>query len=199
VAITSPLWLLCRLEAVLSGGEGIFTAMSELLSLFPGRVGVYLRRGFYRMSLIAFAPDCHVGFGTTVAHREVQIGKGVYIGNRCTLGKVMIEDDVAIGSNVDILSGRYQHAFDKLSQPILKQGGTFHAVVIGRNSWIGNSSVVMAHIGENCIIGVGSVVVRPIPPCSVAAGNPAAVKKSRGPTGYACVSDNLGTSVGPAA
>lgn len=198
VAITSPLWLLCRLEAATTRGEGVFTAMSELASLFPGRLGVYLRRGFYRMCLTAFAVDCHMGFGTTVAHREVRIGRGVYIGSRCTLGKVIVEDDVAIGSNVDVLSGRHQHNFAKADRPILSQGGAFHPVVIGRNSWIGNSSVIMAHIGDNCIIGAGSVVVRPIPRFAVAAGNPATVKRQRVPAGHATISDHP-TSVGHSA
>jgi acetyltransferase-like isoleucine patch superfamily enzyme len=199
VAVTAPLWLLCRLETVATHGEGVFTAMSELVSLFPGRLGVYLRRGFYRMCLTSFALDCHVGFGTTLAHREVRIGRGVYIGNRCTLGKVIVEDDVAIGSNVDVLSGRYQHSFDRSDRPILEQGRAFYSVVIGRNSWIGNSSVIMADIGDNCIIGAGSVVVRPIPPLAVAAGNPATVKRQRRPTGHAAASDYLATSAGQGA
>jgi acetyltransferase-like isoleucine patch superfamily enzyme len=181
VVATAPLWLLARLEAVLTRGEGLFTACSELLSLVPGRLGVYLRRGFYRMSLEDCAADCHLGFGTTLAHRQVRIGRGVYVGNRCTLGKVVLEDDVALGSNVDVLSGRYQHAFGDLDTPILRQAKTFQRVRIGRNSWVGNSAVLMADVGDHCVVGAGSVVVKPVPACSVAAGNPAAVKKRRAP------------------
>ncbi len=178
-ALTAPLWVPSRLEDRLTGGEGWFAACSELLSLVPGAAGIYLRRGFYRMTLDACATDCHIGFGTTLAHRRTAIGRGVYVGNRCTLGKVVIEDHATIGSNVDILSGRHQHHFGDLDRPIQDQGGTFRPVRIGRNSWVGNSSVIMADIAADCVVGAGSVVVKPSPARSVVAGNPASVKRLR--------------------
>jgi acetyltransferase-like isoleucine patch superfamily enzyme len=177
--LTSPCWLLARCQQRLTGGEGIFAGSSELLSLVPGLPGVYLRRGFYRMALEACSMDCHIGFGTTFAHPHARVGRGVYVGNRCTLGTVTLSDHATIGSNVDILSGRRQHAFDRLDAPIQEQGGAFKRVHIGRNCWIGNSAVVMAEVGDDCVIGAGSVVVKPIPPRSVAVGNPAAVKHGR--------------------
>jgi acetyltransferase-like isoleucine patch superfamily enzyme len=179
VVLTAPLWLPARLEAWLTGGEMLFTTGSELLSLIPGAAGIFLRRGFYRMSLEGFATDGHIGFGTTLAHPQVRIGRNVYIGSRCTLGRVAIGDDVAIGSNVDILSGRHQHHFGRLDVPIREQGGLFQQISIGRNCWIGNSAVVMADVGADSVIGAGSVVVKPIPARSIAAGNPATVKKQR--------------------
>jgi acetyltransferase-like isoleucine patch superfamily enzyme len=179
VLLTAPLWLPARLQAWLTGGEGVFAGCSEVLSLFPGLPGVYLRRGFYRMCLESCALDCHIGFGTMLAHPQVRIGRGVYVGNRCILGKVVIGDHVAIGSNVDVLSGRHQHHFDSRDTPIQEQGGTFAPVHVGRNSWVGNGAVVMADVGDECVVGAGSVVVKPIPAGAVAAGNPATVKKWR--------------------
>jgi acetyltransferase-like isoleucine patch superfamily enzyme len=184
IVLTAPLWLLARGHALLSGGDGFFAGCSELLSLVPGLPGIYLRRGFYRMCLEACALDCHIGFGTTLAHPQVRIGRRVYVGNRCTLGQVVLEDDVAIGSNVDILSGRHQHHFARTDVPILEQGGAFTRVRIGGNSWVGNSAVVMADIGRHCVIGAGSVVVKPIPDGAIAAGNPAAVRKWREGIGH---------------
>jgi acetyltransferase-like isoleucine patch superfamily enzyme len=177
--LTAPCWLLVRAERVLAIGEQAFAACSELLSLFPGLPGMFLRRGFYRMTLDACASDCHIGFGTTFAHPQARIGRGVYVGNRCMFGRVAVGDHATIGSNVDVLSGRRQHAFERLDAPIQAQGGQFETVHLGRNSWIGNSSVVMADIGDDCVIGAGSVVVKPIPARSVAVGNPATVKRSR--------------------
>src|SRR5262249_41194297 len=121
--LTAPLWLLVWLEAAALQGDGIFKACSEFLSLFPSKPGIFLRRGFYGMCLERGASDCHIGFGTIIAHPQVRIGRGVYIGDRCTLGQVTIEDHVALGSNVDILSGRRQHHFGDLARPILEQGG----------------------------------------------------------------------------
>ena len=181
VVLTVPLWIVARLEA-LAGGETWLAAGSELLCLIPSPLGVYLRRGYYLMTLEEFSEDCGIGFGTTVAHRQVRIGRGVYIGNRCTIGMVIIEDHVTIGSNVDILSGRRQHHCEDLDRPIQDQGGTFESVRIGRNSWIGNSSVIMANIGPDSVIGAGAVVVAPIPGRSVAVGNPARVIRERIPT-----------------
>jgi acetyltransferase-like isoleucine patch superfamily enzyme len=186
VALTAPLWLPARLQALLTGGEGVFAGCSELIALVPGLPGVYLRRGFYRMCLDACALDCHIGFGTTLAHPQARVGRGVYVGNRCTLGRVIIEDDVALGSNVDVLSGRHQHHFGRRDVPILQQGGTFAPVRIGRNSWVGNSAVVMADVGDECVVGAGSVVVKPVPPGAVVAGNPATVRRWRENNPSAC-------------
>jgi len=179
VVLLAPLWLTARVEGRLRLGKNVFTACSELLSLVPGLPGIFLRRSFYHMTLDCCATDCHVGFGTTLAHRETRIGRGVYVGSRCTLGRVTIADDVMIGSNVDILSGRHQHHTGRADVPIQGQGGRYRRVALGRNSWVGNSAVVMADLGEHCVVGAGSVVVRPVPPHAVAVGNPAAVKKTR--------------------
>jgi acetyltransferase-like isoleucine patch superfamily enzyme len=138
------------------------------------------------MSLEAFGgggESVSIGFGTTVSHREVRIGRRVYIGHRCTIGRAVIGDDAVLGSNVDVLSGGRQHRFDDLDRPIQEQGGSFRQVRIGANSWIGNGAVVMNDVGDRCIIGAGSVVVHPIPDRTVAVGNPAVVKKSRIPAG----------------
>ena len=54
-------------------------------------------------------------------------------------------------------------------------GGIF----IGNNVWIGANCCILpnVHIGDNCVIGAGSVVTKDIPSNSVAAGNPAKVIK----------------------
>jgi virginiamycin A acetyltransferase len=179
VILTAPGWLIVRCHRALTNGEWAFAGCSEFLSLFPALPGIYLRRGFYRMTLEACANDCHIGFGTTFAHPQARIGRGVYIGNRCMFGMVAIADHATIGSNVDVLSGRRQHAFACLDAPIQDQGGQFETVHLGRNCWIGNSTVVMADVGDECVIGAGSVVVKPIPSRSVAVGNPASVKRCR--------------------
>lgn len=56
-------------------------------------------------------------------------------------------------------------------------------VMIGTNVWIGMGSIVLkgAHIGDNSIVGAGSVVVGAIPANVVAAGNPARVLRQLGP------------------
>ena len=49
----------------------------------------------------------------------------------------------------------------------------FKRIVIGERSWIGEGSIVMADIGDDCIVGAGSVVTNPVQNNEVVAGNPA--------------------------
>jgi virginiamycin A acetyltransferase len=178
VLLTLPLWMPARIAFWLRMSDELFTTCSQIVSIFPGVLGIYLRRGFYRMTLVQSAMDVSVGCGTWFSHPQVRIGRNVYIGGRCSIGMCDVGDEVLIGSNVDILSGRHQHHSDDPAVTRNAQGGTFANIRIGCNAWIGNSSVVMADVGDNSVIGAGSVVVKPIPPGSVAVGNPATVKKT---------------------
>jgi acetyltransferase-like isoleucine patch superfamily enzyme len=178
VVLTLPLWLAVRLTGRLGRNDDLFLMCSQIVSIVPGVLGLFLRRGFYCMTLESCARDCSIGCATWLSHPQVRIGSGVYIGGRCSIGMCEIGDDVLIGSNVDILSGRHQHNWDHSDKPRKDQGGAFTKVHIGRNAWIGNSAVIMADIGDHSVIGAGSVVVRSIPPQSVAVGNPAIVKNT---------------------
>jgi len=178
VLLTFPLWMPVRMGYVLHTSDELFGTCSQIVSIIPGILGNYLRRGFYCMTLERCAVDCGIGCGTWFSHPQVEIGRRVYIGGRCSIGMCDIGDDVLIGSNVDILSGRHQHHSEDPNRPRNAQGGSFSKIRIGRNAWIGNSAVIMADVGDHSVIGAGSVVVKPIPPGSVAVGNPATVKKT---------------------
>ena len=80
---------------------------------------------------------------------------------------------------MDILSGKHQHSTENADVLIRFQKGEFKKIIIGEDTWIGNSSVIMGDIGKGCIIGAGSVVTQPINAYSIAAGNPARVIKQR--------------------
>ena len=167
----SPLLVVWHLAGLRGRDPIVFSSCSQLLSLCPGRTGSYLRRAFYRRTLLACADDAHIEFGTVLAHREVSIGPGVYIGTFCSLGKVTIGENVMIGSNVDILSSRHQHR--RVNGRLLgSESGSFSVVEIGANTWIGNSAVVMASVGEGCIVGAGSVVVKSVRNGATVVGNP---------------------------
>ena len=176
--VTSPLWIAVRLSARVDRRDNLFLACSQFLSLFPGLPGIFLRRGFYRMCADDVALDCTIEFGTWLAHRRVEIGRRVYIGGRCTIAACSIGEDTLIGSNVDLVAGRHTHRFDDAERPICDQPVEFRQIRIGRNVWIGNSAVVMNDVGDGAVIGAGSVVVKPIPAGTVAAGNPCTVKKT---------------------
>ena len=138
-----------------------------------------MRFAFYRMTIASLGENSCICFGATLAHPDIRIGGGVYIGPWCNLGLCTIEDDVLFGSDVHVISGFNQHGYKDISIPIREQRGELLNVVIGRDSWIGNKAVVGNHIGEKSIIGTASLVIREVPPYSIAAGNPAQVIRDR--------------------
>jgi virginiamycin A acetyltransferase len=156
-----------------------FQLGAHTVSLIPGIVGNYCRKEYYRLTLERCGSDVCIEFGTVFNQPTVELGKRVYIGMRCSIGECIIEEDAIIGSNVDIISGARQHDFDRLDVPIREQDGALEKIVIGADSWIGNSAVIMAHIGPKSIVGAGSVVVQSVEPFSIVAGNPARLLRKR--------------------
>jgi virginiamycin A acetyltransferase len=158
--------------------EGGFAFFAQALSLAPGLPGSYLRVAYYSMTLRSCSLDSHIGMGSFFAHPQASIGRRVYIGSLCVLGQTSIGDRTQIASGVQILSGRRQHGRDQDGRIEGAEQGVFEVIPIGSDCWIGAGAIVMADIGEGTTIGAGSVVTRPIPPRSVAVGNPAKVIKS---------------------
>ena len=180
-----PLFVLYRVVATLAPGrvDRIFQGYSQLLSLWPGITGDFLRRAFYRLTLRRCSPSCSIGFGTVFATPDVEIGEGVYIGWYGNIGHVSIGDHTLLGSNVTILSGKRQHHFDRLDIPIRHQGGTYTPVDIGDDVWIGNGAIIMETVGRQAVVAAGAVVTAAVPERSIVGGNPARVIGQRGSTG----------------
>ena len=59
--------------------------------------------------------------------------------------------------------------------PVREQPGEWPRVTIGRDTWIGDRAVVMADVGEHCVVGAGAVVTRPVPDYAIVVGSPARV------------------------
>jgi virginiamycin A acetyltransferase len=176
-AIVSPVAVHFFVWAYLRRGhrDQVFQGHSQLMSLLPGITGNFLRRAFYKLTLLDCAPDCCISFGTTFATPDVSIGRGVYIGTFCNIGHADIGPDVLIGTGVMITSGRQQHYFSRLDIAIRLQGGENARVTIGRDCWLGNGAVVMADLAEQSIVSAGSVVTHAAAPRSILTGNPARV------------------------
>jgi acetyltransferase-like isoleucine patch superfamily enzyme len=174
-----PAFLLYRLGALVLGAEKAFPGWSQAFSLLPGLTGVYLRRAFYRLTLRRCSADCCLSFGTVFSHPTAEVGRGVYVGLFCVLGDVTLEDDVLLGSHVSVINGGGQHGIDRLDVPIREQPGVYQRVTIGRDSWLGDRSVVLADVGRHCVLGAASVVTRPLPDYAVAVGSPARVLRFR--------------------
>jgi virginiamycin A acetyltransferase len=179
VLLTLPAAVSFRLSAMIFGPNFAFQFWTQLLALLPGYIGIYLRSGAYFWILPEFGRDSHVGFGTVFSHSTCRLGERVYIGLSCVVGDVSISDDVLIGSNVSIMNGCRQHGIERLDLPINKQPGEWPRIKIGKDSWIGDRSIIMADVGNHCVVGAGSVVTRKVPDYAIVAGTPARVIRFR--------------------
>jgi acetyltransferase-like isoleucine patch superfamily enzyme len=52
-------------------------------------------------------------------------------------------------------------------------------VTVGQDTWIGDRALVLADVGQHCVIGAGAVVTKPIPDYAIAVGVPAKVVRFR--------------------
>lgn len=170
---TFPFVLVYRTHQFFGQTGSLFLGIGQILSLFPGKVGSYLRVAFYHQVLPSFSKSTYLGFGSYFSHAEVEVGEGVYIGAYCIIGRAQIGKHCTIGSFVNILSGKKQHNFEEIDEPIQAQGGAFEEIRVGENCWIGNGATIMANIGKQCIIGAGSVLTKDTGDYEVVAGNPA--------------------------
>jgi acetyltransferase-like isoleucine patch superfamily enzyme len=165
----------CAAAAAFGRWEPAYTLFAQGLAMAPGVVGDYLRVAFYRLTLAECSLSSRVSFGSFFAHREARLGAHAYIGCYCIIGRAAIGDRAQIASGVQILSGSRQHVRNEDGEISGSEQGIFTTVGIGARCWIGAAAVVMADVGEGATVGAGSVVTRPIPARSVAAGNPARV------------------------
>jgi len=164
---------------VIFRSDRIFADFSQMYSLIPGKIGDYCRSSFYFFTLKRCSADVTISLGTIFPTPDVEIGSFVYIGAYCNISNSVIGDDVMLGSNVNAIGAKMTHNFDDIETPIRLQGGQATTVLIGRNTWVGNSTIIMADLGAGCVIGAGSVVTKNIDDYSVAVGNPAKVIKKR--------------------
>ena len=117
----------------------------------------------------------------------VEIQKGAKIGNRCKVSShtfvcegVVLEDDVFIGHNVTFINDRYPRATN--GEGLLQSDADWDCIgtLVKSGASIGSGATLLCGItvGENALIGAGSVVTKNVPPNTVVAGNPARVVKS---------------------
>lgn len=108
--------------------------------------------------------------------KHISIGKNVFINHGCSfldLGGIVIEDDVLIGPKVNLVTEN--HPID----PANRKSLDLKKVIIKKNAWIGAGATILPGItvGENAIVGAGSVVTKDVLPNTIVAGVPAKIVK----------------------
>ena len=116
-------------------------------------------------------PPFYCDYGT-----HIRVGKNLFINYNCTIldvGIVTFGDNCLLAPNVAIYTAG--HPVHPASRNTAYEYGM--DVTVGNNCWIGGNTVLCpgVRIGDNAVIGAGSVVTKDVPPWTIAAGNPCRV------------------------
>src|SRR5260370_14402941 len=116
----------------------------------------------------------------------VEIQKNGKVGKNCKISShtfvcegVDIEDNVFIGQSVAFINDLYPRATTDGGQMQTEADWKVERTFVKKGASIGSGCTILANvtIGENAIVGAGSVVTRDIPPNSIAFGNPPKVRR----------------------
>lgn len=126
---------------------------------------------------------CEIGDESKIG-AFVEIQKNATVGRRCKVSShtficegVTIEDDVFVGHGVTFINDTYPRATNATGTLQTAKDWIVHKTRVGKGASIGSGATIMCQvsIGENAMVGAGSVVTRNVPANAVVAGNPAKV------------------------
>jgi acetyltransferase-like isoleucine patch superfamily enzyme len=124
---------------------------------------------------------CEVGDETKIG-AFVEIQKNVKVGKRCKISShtficegVEIEDNVFIGHSVTFINDSYPRATAADGGLQTEADWKVEPTRVRKGASIGSGSTVLSKItiGENAIVGAGSVITKDVPANAIVAGNPA--------------------------
>lgn len=153
--------------------------MSEYLSITPD---VKLGQGV-RLAKFINLYGCEIGDGTKIG-AFVEVQKNAKIGKKCKISShtficegVTIEDNVFIGHGVVFINDSFPRATTPDGSPQTERDWKVEPTVVKKGASVGSGATILANvvIGENAMVGAGSVVTRDVAPNTVVAGNPARV------------------------
>ena len=124
---------------------------------------------------------CRIGDNTGIGafveiQKNAKVGKNVKISTHSFICEgAKIEDSVFIGHNVTFINDKYPRAVNKKGNLQTEKDWKVVPILVKKGASIGSSATILCGItiGENAIVGAGSVVTKNIPPQEIWAGNPA--------------------------
>jgi acetyltransferase-like isoleucine patch superfamily enzyme len=139
-----------------------------------------------RLSKFINLYGCEVGDETKIG-AFVEIQKNAIVGKHCKISShtficegVIIEDDVFIGHGVTFTNDTYPRATTMNGSLQTEADWKVERTVIRKGASVGSGVTILSNInvGENAIVGAGSVVTKDVPPNTIVAGNPAKILRS---------------------
>lgn len=130
---------------------------------------------------------CEIGDGTKIGtfveiQKNAKVGANVKVSTHTFICEgVTIEDGVFIGHGVTFINDKYPSAVAESGQLQTEEDWVVIPTLVKRNASIGSGATILCGviIGENAIVGAGSVVTKDVPDNAIVAGNPARVLRTR--------------------
>ena len=126
---------------------------------------------------------CEIGNHTKIGP-FVEIQKNANVGKNCKIQShtficegVTIEDNVFVGHGVTFINDKYPRATNDKGELQNEEDWKVEPTMVKRGASIGSGSTILSHVtvGENAVVGAGSVVTKDVPPNTIVAGNPARI------------------------
>lgn len=136
-----------------------------------------------RLSKFINLYGCEIGDETKIG-AFVEIQKNASVGKRCKISShsflcegVTIEDNVFIGHGVTFVNDSYPRATTGDGSLQTEADWRVELTVVRKGASIGSGATILSNIsiGENAIVGAGSVVTKDVPANAIVAGNPARI------------------------
>ena len=130
---------------------------------------------------------CEIGDETQESAPSSKFRSGAKVGRRVKISShtficegVQIEDHVFVGHGVTFINDRFPRAVTAEGELQTAADWTVVPTIVRRGASIGSGSTILCgvEIGEDAIVGAGSVVTNNVPPRTIVAGNPARVLRA---------------------
>ena len=163
--------------------EQIEALLVGAIQWIPTILGMCIRNVVYRLLGMRISGFCWIQPRVTIVNmRRLRVGanfgcnSGTYIN---AIGRISMGNDVLIGSNVTISSGK--HDIEGREKSVFSRPAQPMQITIGNDVWIGAGASVLPglNVADGTVVGANVVVTKDTQPYSVMVGIPARVSRFR--------------------